>query len=231
MTNYFKQTTRGLAVLIDPDKSDDTYLARLLENDRLIDFYFVGGSLVTNYRFNQVVTFIKKHSNKPVIIFPGSGMHICEEADAMLFLSLISGRNPEYLIGQQVLAAPRIKAANLKTIPTGYMLIDGGNVTTASYISNTLPIPSDKSDVAVCTALAGELLGLQCLFLDGGSGANKTVPVEMIKKVKASVDLPIIIGGGIKTPQEAEMIWGAGANIIVVGTAIERDTNFIKELQ
>tara|TARA_B100000809_G_scaffold261498_1_gene310534 strand:- start:864 stop:1559 length:696 start_codon:yes stop_codon:yes gene_type:complete len=229
MNNYFKHTTRALAVLIDPDKSDNVYLLSLLENDHLIDFYFVGGSLVTNYRFDEVITLIKKHSTKPVIIFPASGMHVSAEADAILVLSLISGRNPEYLIGQHVLAAPIIKAAKLTTIATGYMLIDGGNVTTASYISNTTPIPSDKADIAVCTALAGEMLGLQSLFLDGGSGANNTVPIAMIKKVKATVSLPIIIGGGIKTVQQAHEIWEAGANVVVIGTAIEGNVDLLKD--
>jgi phosphoglycerol geranylgeranyltransferase len=231
MKNYFNQTTRALAVLIDPDKSNEAYLTQVIENDEFIDFYFVGGSLVTNYRFDEVISFVKKHSSKPVIIFPGSGMHISSEADVMLFLSLISGRNPEYLIGQQVLAAPIIKAANLSTISTGYMLIDGGNVTTASYMSNTLPIPSDKIDIAVCTALAGEMLGMQCLFMDGGSGAKNTVSEQMIKQVKASVDLPVIVGGGIRTPHQARAIWDAGADVVVVGTVIEENVAFLKDFR
>ncbi len=231
LIDVFKQTKQGLAVLIDPDKSDEGYLARLLENDSLIDFYFVGGSLVSDYRFDEVIIYLKKNSKKTVILFPGNGMHISKEADAILFLTLISGRNPEYLIGQQVQAAPRIKAINLATIPTGYMLIDGGNTTTASYISNTFPLPNDKPDVAVCTALAGQMLGLQCLYMDGGSGAKNTVPTVMVSEVKKAVDLPVIVGGGIKTAQQALNLWKAGANIVVVGTALENNPNFIKEIK
>jgi phosphoglycerol geranylgeranyltransferase len=228
-TNYFTSANRALAVLVDPDKSDNEHLDSLLKNDALVDFYFVGGSLVTDYRFDEVVTYLKANSSKPVVLFPGSGMHISKEADAILFLSLISGRNPEYLIGQQVQAAPRIRAAKLDVIPTGYMLIDGGNVTTASYISNTFPIPSEKNDVAACTAIAGEMLGLSCIYLDGGSGAKNVVPAPMIEKVRSSVQVPIIVGGGIKTVQQAKEVWDAGANIVVIGTAFEADSDFIKE--
>ena len=231
LSEDIKKSQKALAVLIDPDKSDIAFLERLLKNDLFVDFYFVGGSLVSDYRFDEVISFLKSKTQKPVILFPGSGMHISEKADAILFLRLISGRNPEYLIGQQVQAAPRVKATGLHTIPTGYMLIDGGNVTTASYISSTQPIPQDKDDVAVCTALAGEMLGLQTVYLDCGSGANNHVSTSMITKVKSSVDLPIIVGGGINSLEKAQAIWNAGANVIVVGTSFEKDPDLIKSFK
>ena len=157
-------------------------------------------------------------------MFPGNGMHISDKADGILFLSLISGRNPEYLIGQQVLAAPRVKQAKIEPIPTGYMLFDGGNVTTANYISNTMPIPKGKTDIALATALAGEMLGLKALYLDTGSGAESHVELSTVTKISAQIELPLIVGGGVKTKQQAEALWQSGASIVVVGTALEDKT-------
>ena len=230
-TNYFQSVRRALAVLVDPDKADKAHLDNLLEHDDVVSFYFVGGSLVSDYRFDEVIGYLKSHTDTPVLLFPGSGMHISAKADGVLFLSLISGRNPEYLIGQQVQAAPQVQAAKLKVIPTGYMLIDGGTVTTAIYISNTLPIPNDKDDVAVCTALAGEMLGLSCLYLDGGSGAENTVSLSMITKVKSSVKLPVIVGGGVRSFEQVTKMWDAGAEIVVIGTAAERDPDLLKSFE
>lgn len=228
-TNYFQSVNRALAVLIDPDKADKEHLDKLLQHDRVVSFYFVGGSLVSDYRFDEVISYLRSHTSTPVLLFPGSGMHISSKADGILFLNLISGRNPEYLIGQQVQAAPKVHAAGLKVIPTGYMLVDGGNVTTAIYISNTQPIPHDKDDVAACTALAGEMLGLSCLYLDGGSGAQNSVSLSMIKKVKSSVNLPVIVGGGVKSVNQVTEMWDAGADLVVIGTAIEKDVDLLKE--
>ena len=224
--DLIKNSSQALAVLIDPDKAQLSYLNYLIENDHQFDYYFVGGSLVSNYNFDEVCKYLKKHTKKPVILFPGNGMHVSKEADAILFLSLISGRNPEYLIGQQVLAAPRIKQASLESIGTGYMLFDGGKTTTANYISNTVPIPKGKSDIATATAIAGEMLGLKALYLDTGSGALDTVETRTISEIKKSVDLPIIVGGGIQTQNQVKKIWASGANIAVVGTALENKSFF-----
>ncbi len=221
-----KNSTNALAALIDPDKADEQYLEKLIQQDDNFDFYFVGGSLVSDYQFDTVCKFIKSKSNKSVILFPGNGMHISSEADAILFLSLISGRNPEYLIGQQVLAAPRVKQAGIEPIPTGYMLFDGGKMTTANYISNTIPIPKGKADIAATTALAGEMLGLQSLYLDTGSGADETVEIASISKIKSTTNLPLIVGGGVRSKEKVQDLWDAGANIVVVGTALE-DQDFI----
>jgi len=164
---------------------------------------------------------LKENSDIPVILFPGSSYQISRNADAMLFLSLISGRNPDLLIGLHVLSAPYIKLSGLKTIPTGYMLIDSGKPTSVTYMSNSFPIPNDKKDIAACTAMAGEMLGLRTIFMDAGSGALQTIPEEMITFVKGSIDIPLIIGGGIRTAEKAKSVLEAGADIIVVGNRFE----------
>ena len=166
----------------------------------------------------------------PVVLFPGDVTQVSAEADALLFLSLISGRNADLLIGRQVLAAPKIKQCGLETIATGYMLIDCGQPTTASYISGTQPIPYNKPDIALATAMAGEMLGLQCLYLDGGSGADKPISLEMIAAVKQNTTLPLIVGGGIRNEEQAKQAWEAGANIIVIGTAFEEDPEMLIDI-
>ncbi len=161
------------------------------------------------------------------MLFPGNNYHVHSAADAIFFLSLISGRNPEYLIGQHVIAAPALKQSGLEIISTGYMLVDCGRQTTVSYISNTTPMPYDKKDVAVCTAVAGELLGLRLLYLDGGSGAQKPVSAEMVEAVRLATNVPLIVGGGINTPQKAVELLSAGADMIVIGNGIEKDINLL----
>ncbi len=187
------------------------------------DMIFVGGSLLTSTAFNSSVELVKRWSDRPVVLFPGSPAQLSEHADAVLFLSLISGRNPELLIGHHVTAAPTVKALGIEVIPTGYMLIDGGKPTTVSYVSQTVPIPHDKPGIAACTALAGELLGLRAIYMDTGSGAERTVQPEMVAAVRGSVDLPIIIGGGIRDAVTARSLCDAGADVLVVGTAFEED--------
>lgn len=214
-----------LAVLVDPDKYSEEKLLSLIEraeNSR-VDFFFVGGSLLVEDNFETTISTLKKRSRIPVVIFPGNNYQISKKADAILFLSLISGRNPEFLIGQQVVAAPIIKDAGLEAIPTGYMLIDGGKTSTTSYITQTVPIPNDKTDVAVATALAGEMLGMKLIYLEAGSGAQNTVKVNMIRAVKQHISVPLIVGGGIRTPEQAEDICKAGADIIVVGNVLEKE--------
>jgi phosphoglycerol geranylgeranyltransferase len=219
-----------LAVLIDPDfGQDEGQLERTVQNACMAkaDLIFVGGSLLTSASFDRCVALVKQWSTKPVVLFPGSPSQLSRHADAVLFLSLISGRNAELLIGHHVTAAPSIKALGIEAIPTGYMLIDGGKPTTVSYVSQTLPIPNNKPGIAAATALAGELLGLRTIYMDTGSGAECTVAPEMIAVVRATVDLPIIIGGGIRTTEQARRLCEAGADVLVVGTAFEEDPEHI----
>ncbi|EAY26834.1 geranylgeranylglyceryl phosphate synthase [Microscilla marina ATCC 23134] len=216
--------------MIDPDKFDENTGQAFLQMPAFtkVDFIFVGGSLITGDNFGQTVQWLRQHVQKPIIIFPGSNMHIDMAADAILFLSLISGRNPDFLIGQQIVAAPILKRSNLEVLPTGYMLVESGRQTTVSYISNTTPIPHDKPEVAACTALAGEMLGLQLIYADGGSGAEHPISAKMISMIRKSVDAPIIIGGGINTPERAQKALQAGADVIVVGNAIEKDAQILE---
>lgn len=227
-----KNNIRRLAILLDPDKIDFDTLPNLLHDSILnkIGYIFVGGSLITKFQLTDLVCFIKKYCDIPVILFPGNSLHIEEEADAILLLSLISGRNPEYLIGQHVIAAPILKNSGLEVLSTGYILVDSGQQTTVSYISNTTPIPNNKPEIATCTALAGEMIGMKLIYLDGGSGAKNPVSFEMISQVKAAVELPIIVGGGINTIEKAENALNAGADIIVIGNKIETDPDFISEI-
>jgi len=224
-----KQKRKSFAVLIDPDKTDREGCLKTINIavESKVDFFFVGGSLITNAGLGIVIETIKQNCKIPVVIFPGSNHHIHPAADAILFLSLISGRNPEYLIGQHVVAAPVLKRSGLEVIPTGYMLVDCGKQTTVSYISNTTPLPYDKKDVAACTAMAGEMLGLRLLYLDGGSGAQKPISPEMVEAVRKTTNIPLIVGGGINTPEKAAELLAAGADVIVIGNGIEKDINLL----
>lgn len=217
---------KQLAVLIDPDfGADKAKLERTVQNACMAkaDLIFVGGSLLTSAAFDACVELVKEWSDRPVVLFPGSPSQLSRHADAVLFLSLISGRNPELLIGHHVTAAPTVKAMGIEAIPTGYMLVDGGKATTVSYVSQTVPIPHDKPGIAACTAMAGELLGLRTIYLDTGSGAERTVHPDMVAAVRKAVELPIIIGGGIRDAHAARALCEAGADVLVVGTAFEED--------
>ncbi|HQW86115.1 MAG TPA: geranylgeranylglyceryl/heptaprenylglyceryl phosphate synthase [Flavobacteriales bacterium] len=219
-----------LAVLIDPDfGQDEALLERTVQNACMAqaDLLFVGGSLLTSASFDRCVALVKHWSDRPVVLFPGSPAQLSRHADAVLFLSLISGRNPELLIGHHVTAAPTIKALGLEAIPTGYMLVDGGKPTTVSYVSQTVPIPHNKPGIAAATALAGELLGLRTIYLDTGSGADRTVSPDMVATVRRTVQLPIIVGGGIRDAATARGLCDAGADVVVVGTAFEQDPELI----
>lgn len=223
---------KKLAVLIDPDKVDDFILSGLSEkiNAANVDFIFVGGSLMIHQNFENTIAQLKAKVNCPVIIFPGHPMQVSSKADGILLLSLISGRNADLLIGQHVHAVPALKQSGLNILPTGYLLIDGGRPTTVSYISNTQPIPADKPEIAACTAMAGEMLGLQNIYLEAGSGAQTAVSTATVKAVSDSIDIPLMVGGGIKTPEKATEICKAGADIIVIGSAIENDSSLMKVL-
>lgn len=219
-----------LAVLIDPDfGSDEAVLERTVQQACMAkaDLIFVGGSLLTSTTFDRCVSLVKQWSDRPVVLFPGSPAQLSQHADAVLFLSLISGRNPELLIGHHVTAAPTIRALGLEAIPTGYLLVDGGKPTTVSYVSQTVPIPHDKPGIAAATAIAGELLGLRTIYMDTGSGALRTVSPAMIAAVRAQVALPIIVGGGIRDAATARALCEAGADVLVVGTAFEQDPELI----
>ena len=223
---------KAFAVLVDPDKLDETGLSNTiaLAIEAKVDYFFVGGSLVVTDTLDKVVSAIKEKCNIPVILFPGSPDQITPKADALLYLSLISGRNPELLIGQHVISAPFVRQSGLEIMPVGYMLVDGGTPTTVSYISNTNPIPANKNDIASCTAMAGEMLGLKLIYMDAGSGAQKAIPSAMITQVAKYITIPLIVGGGITTADKAKENCLAGADIIVVGNAIEKDPNLIKEI-
>jgi phosphoglycerol geranylgeranyltransferase len=216
---------KAFAILIDPDKLAPEGLPALAAkiNAAGIDFVFVGGSLLVNERIREIVPALKALLQPPLILFPGNLLQITPGADAILFLSLISGRNPDLLIGNHVIAAPLLKQSAMEVLPTGYMLIESGRTTSVNYMSNTMPIPHDKPEIAACTAMAGELLGLQLLYMDGGSGAERTISTEMISAVAGAVEVPLIVGGGIRSKKQAEAVLKAGADVIVVGNAFEAD--------
>jgi phosphoglycerol geranylgeranyltransferase len=226
------QGKKSFAVLIDPDKVDEVSLEQIvrISVDAKVDYFFVGGSLVISNYVDECIQYIKRSCSIPVVLFPGNPSQVSKYADALLYLSLISGRNAELLIGQHVISAPVVKKSGLEILPTGYMVIDGGAPTTVSYISNASPIPADKNDIAMCTAMAGEMLGMQLIYMDAGSGAKRAITESMIQKVAQSIDVPLIVGGGIIDPEKAYLNCKAGADIIVVGNAIEKDASLIKEM-
>lgn len=228
-----KEGKKSIAVLVDPEKADDpSRLVHLinLATENCVDYLFVGGSLVSAAKVSEVVKKIKSNVSLPVVLFPGNAMQIDPAADAILFLSLISGRNPEYLIGQQVIAAPMLKNSKLEVIPTGYMLINSGKITSVAYVSNTTPIPDDKYALAACTAMAGEMLGLQVIYIDAGSGAEKEINAKMISSVRKAVNIPLIVGGGINNAKKAITALEAGADMIVIGNALEKDPDLLTEV-
>jgi putative glycerol-1-phosphate prenyltransferase len=227
-----KTGRKSFAVLIDPDKVDHPMLDELmsLSTTAQVDYFLVGGSLVISNHLDDVVQHIKRNCSIPVILFPGSPTQISRHADALLYLSLISGRNPELLIGQHVVSAPAVRQSGLEIMPTGYMVIDGGAPTTVSYISNASPIPHDKNEIAMCTAMAGEMLGMKIIYMDSGSGARRPISENMIEKVAQTISVPLIVGGGIVEPEKAYRNCNAGADLIVVGNAIEKDASLIHEM-
>jgi phosphoglycerol geranylgeranyltransferase len=223
---------KSFAVLIDPDKVNTPVIDELVDRSLAakVDYFLVGGSLVISDNLDACIQQIKSSCDIPVILFPGSPAQVSKYADALLYLSLISGRNPELLIGQHVISAPFVRQSGLELIPTGYMVIDGGEPTTVSYISNASPIPADKDDIALCTAMAGEMLGKRLIYMDAGSGAKRPISESMIEKVAASISIPLVIGGGILNAEKAYRNCKAGADVIVVGNAIEKEPSLITEM-
>ena len=232
LTERKRHGKKSFAVLIDPDKVNDNEMQQLIDIavTAKVDYFLVGGSLVISSYLDECIQFIKRSCNIPAILFPGSPSQVSKYADALLYLSLISGRNPELLIGQHVVSAPFVKQSGLEIMSTGYMVIDGGAPTTVSYISNAAPLPADKNEIAMCTAMAGEMLGMKLIYMDAGSGAKRPITESMIEKVAGCISVPLIVGGGIKEPEKAYLNCKAGADLIVVGNAIEKDSNLIAEM-
>lgn len=229
---FIKDGKKRFAVLVDPDKPSIQEIEQLAESAKKckVDMFFVGGSLLTSNNLDICIKVLKEKTQIPVILFPGNTLQMSSRADAILFLSLISGRNPEMLIGRHVIAAPFLKLSKLEVIPTGYMLIDSGKPTAVTYMSNSLPIPYDKDDIAACTAMAGEMLGLRIIFMDCGSGAQKAISESMLKMVKQSINIPLIVGGGINSPELAGKICQAGADVVVVGNALEKEPELVASI-
>ncbi len=226
-----KQDKKIFALLIDPDHHNDQSLINTtkLADESKVDLILVGGSILHN-SIEHSIELIKKHTNIPVILFPGNLLQITNKADGIMLLSLISGRNPDLLIGNHVIAASSLKNSNLEILPTGYMLVEGGKTTSVEYMSNTKPIPSDKADIAISTALAGEMLGLKYIYLEAGSGALKKPTTQIIESVKRNISIPLIVGGGLKNTSDIRQTIDAGANIIVVGSAIEKNPSILPNL-
>lgn len=223
---------KSFAVLVDPDKTSPEQAQELITRAEAarVDYLLVGGSLVVSTHLDALVRQIKSISSIPVMLFPGSPSQLTPAADALLYLSLISGRNPELLIGQHVISAPQVKQSGLEIISTGYMVIDGGAPTTVSYISNANPLPANKTEIALCTAMAGEMLGMKLIYMDAGSGAPQAVPVKLIEAVSRQIQIPLIVGGGITDASKATAACQAGADLIVVGNAIEKDPDLIRSI-
>ena len=234
--SVYEQIVRGkkkkFAVLIDPDKVSGKALEKMASvcQHAAADFIFVGGSLLTRDLFDQCVQVLKNSCDRPLVLFPGNVLQISHRADAILFLSLLSGRNPELLIGRHVVAAPLLKDSPLEVIPTADLLVDGGINTTVAYMSNTQPIPADKPEIAAATALAGEMLGMKLTYLDAGSGAINPVSAKMIEQVKKESGLPLIAGGGIRTVHQAATAFDAGADLVVMGNKLEKNPEIAFEL-
>lgn len=224
--------SRIVALLLDPDKQSEQDVKGILvlANRSNISLILVGGSLV-NSNVDDFLSVVKANTKLPVLLFPGSAIQFSPIADGILLLSLISGRNPEFLIGNHVQVAYKLKQSGIEIIPTGYILIESGSATSVQYMSNTMPIPSEKADIAVATALAGAQLGLKAIYLEAGSGAKNPVPADLIKKVKSEISIPLIVGGGMRTPEQVELAFASGANMVVLGNGIEKNPELISQIK
>ncbi|WP_066222026.1 geranylgeranylglyceryl/heptaprenylglyceryl phosphate synthase [Formosa haliotis] len=224
---------RQLAILIDPEKIKLSDVKGFVEkiNESVANYIFVGGSTVPVNLTEPLVIEIKSYTDLPVILFPGDIAQITNEANGLLFLSLLSGRNPEYLIGKHVEAIPRLKETSLEIIPTGYLLIENGINTSVQKVTETEPMPSKHVENIVNTALAGELLGMKMMYLEAGSGAKNPVPTEIIKAVSNDLSIPLIVGGGLKSKEQMKAAFKAGANIVVIGTVLEDNEALLTDLK
>ncbi len=229
--NRIKKHQKSLLLLIDPDKFNAQRIQQIgnMIKERSVPFIVVGGSMISS-PISPVVKAIKEVLQLPIVLYPGSPTHLTEGADGLFLLSMISGRNPDLLIGHHVTAAPLLKQMNIEIISTGYMLIDGGCTTSVEYISQTRPIPANKSDIAVATAIAGEMLGMKMIYMDAGSGAKNPIPTEMIANVRENISLPMLIGGGIKTDQQLKAAYSAGADMVIIGNALEKNPDLLNEM-
>jgi putative glycerol-1-phosphate prenyltransferase len=229
--SLFSDNRKIFSLLIDPEKQHGDSLKKTADIAAAtsVDMILVGGSL-TSRPIDSMLVDLKRYTTIPILLFPGNLLQLSSKADGILLLSLLSGRNPEFLIGNHVLASQFIKKSGLEIIPTGYILVDGHSLTSVEYISNTRPIPSDKSDIIVATALAGEQLGLKLIYLEAGSGANHRISEDNIQKVRENITIPILVGGGVKTPDDIRNLYKAGANGVVVGSAVEEDIKALPEL-
>ncbi len=219
-----------IAVLLDPDCCKGTHLASIVSllKTHTPDFVFVGGSHI-NTSIDTLIDILKKELTVDVVLFPGNATQFTKKADALLFLSLLSGRNAEFLIGQHVSSAKSIRDADVEVIPTAYLLVDGGRTSSVAYMSNTMPIPRDKNEIALSTAIAGELLGMRLVYLEAGSGADFPVAADMIQTLSAELSIPLIVGGGIKTTEQLKQAFDAGADLVVVGNAFETNPEKIAD--
>jgi len=225
LLNIKKKYNAGYFVLIDPDIKNEKKIFNMVSliNNSRVDGILIGGSLIMDNGFNKRAKEIKKLSKVPVILFPGSSSHLNKYCDAILFMSIISGRNPTYLIGEHVIAAPIIKGLNIEPIPTGYMIFESKSISSVDFMSGSKPLPKSKPDIAAAHALAGQYLGMKMIYLEGGSGVEESIPNNVIAKVNEYIDIPIIVGGGIKDPQTAALKVKSGASFIVTGTLNEQN--------
>ncbi|SHG94445.1 geranylgeranylglyceryl/heptaprenylglyceryl phosphate synthase [Winogradskyella jejuensis] len=228
-----KQKKKQLAILIDPDKVKIENLGKFAQkiNKSIATHIFVGGSTVEENETENVVLELKKHTKLPVILFPGDVTQITDKADGILFLSLISGRNPDYLIGKHVEAVPKLFRSGLEVIPTGYILIENGKETSVERVSQTKPIPKQDIEIIINTAKAGEYLGQKLIYLEAGSGAKEPVNFKAISEVKKRLEIPLIVGGGIRTKEALDLAYNSGADLVVIGTAFEEDESFFEEIK
>lgn len=234
LLDVVKEKRAGYFVLIDPDKKNHSNIEDIVHkaNESAVDALLVGGSLMMDAGNHERVAKIKKNANMPIIFFPGGVTQLNGHYDAMFFMSILSGRNPHYLIGEQVIAAPIVKDIGIETIPMGYLLLEGGTTSTVEFMSSTKPIPMNRPEITVAHALAAQYLGKKFIYLEAGSGAKIPVSLETIKAVSSQIEIPIIVGGGIKTPEEAQERVNAGASFIVTGTVTEKskDSSLMRDI-